>query len=458
MKPISLKKIKDACKGALYGDPALLAKNVCGVRIDDRKVEQGDLFVPIIGEKFDGHDFIERAMAAGAVCTLSDRELPEEIPHIRVKDTLAAYQRIAASYKSLFDVPTVGITGSAGKTTTKEMIASVLSAAFKVLKTQGNLNNQTGVPQNLLRLDDSHTAAVIEMGTNHFGEIAALSTIVAPDFCFITNIGDAHIEHLKSKEGILRAKLEILEGIKEGGRLYVNGDDPMLAPLRETHGAVTFGLSDQNDVYAENIRQSGLKGISFRARYPGDSGGFNVFVHAPGEHMAANALAGIAAGLAMGMREEDIARGVESYRPPEGRMNRTVLSGITIIDDSYNANPAAVKAAVNVLVKAEGNTVAVLGDMFELGEKSEAYHREIGEYAARKVDEICCIGDQSRFTVEAARNAGGSARHFGAPEDLLKYLAGHLKAGDTVLIKGSHGMRLDRTVRALIRHFTEQTT
>ena len=232
MKQFRLGDIAKCCCGRLVnGDPAA---EVHSVAIDDRKVQPGDLFVPIKGERFDGHEFISRAFGAGAVATLTERELEGSQPYILVDSTLDAFQAIAEYYKSLFPIKTVGITGSVGKTTTKEMIWSVLSRQFRTLKSEGNLNNQTGVPLTVMRLDNTYQAAVIEMGTNHFGEIASLAKVVRPDFCVITNIGTAHIEHLKSREGILRAKTEMLAYMKEGGRVLVNGDDDKLITLKKS--------------------------------------------------------------------------------------------------------------------------------------------------------------------------------------------------------------------------------
>ena len=445
MKQFRLGDIAKCCCGRMVnGDPAA---EVHSVAIDDRKVQPGDLFVPIKGERFDGHEFISRAFGAGAVATLTERELEGSQPYILVDSTLDAFQAIAEYYKSLFPIKTVGITGSVGKTTTKEMIWSVLSRQFRTLKSEGNLNNQTGVPLTVMRLDNTYQAAVIEMGTNHFGEIASLAKVVRPDFCVITNIGTAHIEHLKSRDGILRAKTEMLAYMKEGGRVLVNGDDDKLITLKKSRRDVfTFGLENYNDLYAEDLKPQGLEGTRFTAVWQG--GREELFVPAPGTHMVYNALCAMAVGLFMGMPVSEIREGIQAYAPLPGRMLLEKANGLTILNDVYNANPASMKAAIDVLRYAEGRKVCILGDMLELGQDSAHFHRVVGAYAADKgIDLILCVGSMAEEIYREALAHGGNAFYFADAEDDALYNL--IRPGDTVLVKASRVMALERAVARL---------
>lgn len=450
MKEFSLEQAVQAVHGTFCGDSALLSRNIRGVVIDNRRVEPDFLFVPIKGERFDGHDFIPAAYEAGAVACITERPLETDHPYILVEDSLAAFQGLAEFYKSLFSVKTVGITGSVGKTTTKELIASVLSQKYDVLKSEGNLNNQTGVPLTVLRLEAHHDVAVVEMGTNHFGEIRSLAKIVRPELCFLTNIGEAHIEHLGSKEGILKAKSEMLEYMQPDGHVFINGDDPYLKTLRDTRTDVTaFGLGRENDIYAKEIHSRGLGGTDFVIHVPDAE--FKVHVPSPGSHMIYNALAAAAAGLALGMASDEIAAGLAAYRTIAGRMCIEEKNGITVLNDVYNANPGSMRAALDVLAYAEGGRVCILGDMLELGEQAEQYHRELGRYAAKNADRVLCVGALAKYICEEAHNAGAEAEWFRTQDELLEKLGGFIHAGDAVLVKASRGMRLERTVEQLLK-------
>ncbi len=450
MKGFLLSEAVRAAGGVYHGPTDALKRIVRGVVIDNRKVEQDFLFVPIKGERFDGHDFIPAAYEAGVLACVTQKALETDRPYILVKDSLAAFQSLAEFYKNLFDLKTIGITGSVGKTTTKEMIASVLAQRFSVLKSEGNLNNQTGVPLSVLCIEDSHDVAVVEMGTNHFGEIRNLAKIARPDFCFLTNIGEAHIEHLGSKEGILKAKAEMLEYKRAGGRVFVNGDDPYLAALRKARDDVSaFGLDPQNDIFAKDIVPRGLEGTDFIACF--DSKELPLHVPSPGGHMVYNALAAVAAGLALGMEPEAIAKGVREYAPISGRMCIEQKNGITVLNDVYNANPGSVRAALDVLAYAEGRKVCVLGDMLELGENAERYHRETGAYAAKKADLVLCVGTLAQRMCEGAKEAGASSMWFHTQEALLEQRGEIVQPGDTVLVKASRGMHLEHTVERLLK-------
>nr|MDD6335584.1 UDP-N-acetylmuramoyl-tripeptide--D-alanyl-D-alanine ligase [bacterium] len=453
MKPMTVQQVVSACGGTFLGPQDMLSSPISGIAIDNRKVSAGNLFIPIRGERFDGHDFIPAAFETGALVCLSSRPLEGDYPCIRVADTQDALQDIAAFYRGLFAIKAIGITGSVGKTTTKEMIASVLSQRFRVCKSPGNLNNQIGVPLTLFGLQPGDQVAVIEMGTNHFGEIDRLARMVQPDVCFLTNIGEAHIEHLGSRAGILRAKCEMLAHMKPGGRVYVNGDDDMLRTLARSRGdVVTFGLDEGNDIRALDVQDMGLEGMHFTACVEGRR--LEVLVPSPGRHMVLNALAAIAAGRELGLDTDEIRRGIAAYQPVGGRMKIERAGGITVLNDVYNANPGSVRAAIDVLAHAQGRKVAILGDMLELGEQAMAYHRQIGEYAAAAgLDALYCVGPLSQSMAQGARQAGmACVQHAADQQGLLLGLPGQIMPGDTVLVKASRGMGLEKTVAFLLEH------
>lgn len=445
MEAMTLREIAAASEGRFCGDASLLDGSVSDVVIDSRVAKAGTLYVPIRGERFDGHDFIGAARENGAICVLSEHPLVEE-PYILVPDTLLALQRIAAHYRNKFSIPVIAISGSVGKTSTKEMLAAVLSVRFNVLKTIGSMNNQTGVPLTLFRLDGSHDAAVIEMGTNHFGEIDALAKIVSPTVCLLTNIGVAHIEFFGSREGILKGKCEMLPYLRKGGRIIVNGDDDLLSTVP---GAMRYGVGERCDLRAVDIAECGLDGMEFTAVY-GDTRA-RVRVPSPGGHAVSNALAAMSAGLSLGMRLDELARGVAAFEPPSGRMSIQHTARYTVLDDSYNANPNSVMAAIDVLEKVGGRRVAILGDMLELGAQTDEYHEVVGMYAARHgIDLILCVGPNSEQTFLGAHAiAPHRTRYFETLESLRSILPYLLREQDTVLVKGSRGMHLERIVELL---------
>ncbi|MDO4571916.1 MAG: UDP-N-acetylmuramoyl-tripeptide--D-alanyl-D-alanine ligase [Clostridia bacterium] len=447
MEVMRLGEIAAACEGRCICPASLLDAPVNDVVIDSRLAGPGSLYVPIRGERFDGHRFIGDARAKGALCVLSERALETE-PYILVPDALAALQAIAAHYRSRFSIPIVAITGSVGKTSAKEMLAAVLGTRFRVLKTQGNMNNQTGVPLTLFRLEARHEAAVIEMGTNHFGEIAALAKMASPTIALITNIGVAHIEFFGSREGILRGKTEMLPYLRPGGHVIVNGDDDLLASVP---GAMRYGTGAACDLRAADIEDRGLAGMDFTAVYGGRSA--RVHVPSPGRHAVMNALAAMAVGLRLGLALEALAQGVAAFEPPAGRMCVTRTERFTVLDDSYNANPTSVMAAIDVLEGVKGRRVCILGDMRELGGQSAAFHEEAGRYAAlHGADLILCVGPEAESCFRGAKAvAPQRAHYFATQEGLISMLPRLLVKGDTVLVKASRGMHLERTVEALLQ-------
>lgn len=447
---LSIREVVTACRGRLiWGDDEVV---ISGVSTDTRTIEPGMLFIPIRGENFDGHKFIDKAIENGAAAVLTELGGEYSVPAVRVEDTRRAMGRLASYYLNKLNIPTVAITGSVGKTTTKDMVASVLAKRYNVYKTQGNLNNDIGVPLTVFALKPYHTAAVIEMGMNHFGEISYLTSIVKPDVALITNVGVSHIENLGSREGILKAKCEIFEGLKSDGTAIVNGDDDMLSTLRgNLKGLVMFGTNTSLDWYADNIRERGLEGIDCTIHGNGSSVCFDVSISVPGRHMVLNALAAAAAGYALGMSAEEIKAGIEDFKPTKMRMDIIHSGDLTIINDAYNSNPVSAMAAVDVLAAEEGVRCAVLGDMFELGSFAPKLHYELGEYTAKKgIDIIVAVGELSRELYEGAKQVRNkNVYYFKTQEDFLENIDSIIHGKMTVLVKASRGMKFEKTTEKL---------
>jgi len=453
MRELSLYKITAAVGGKLKGKYNNIKIN--DVATDSRKRDlSGALFVALPGERFDGHDFVREAIYKGAACILSERELDTSHPVIIVPSTRAALLDLAAYYRSLFDLHVVAVTGSVGKTVTKDMTAQVLSTKYKTLKTEGNLNNAIGLPTTVFKLDESYQAAVFELGMSRPGEVRELGRVAQPTVAVITNIGDAHSENFDGREQILAAKAELLEHLTERGHTVLNGDDELLKAFGAGRNRTRyFGAGPGCDYTASNIKSNGLIGVSCTIKY-GESQ-FKANIPLPGGHMVYNALAAAAAGDILGISEAGIKSGLESVRPSKMRMDiLNAPNGVTVINDAYNASPASVVAGLDVLSGVESRKVCILGDMLELGEKSGALHGEIGAYAAsRGIDLIICVGENSAATYGAASaNAGGASRqiYFKTQDDLLAALDGLTREGDTVLVKASRGMEFEKTVAALM--------
>jgi UDP-N-acetylmuramoyl-tripeptide--D-alanyl-D-alanine ligase len=430
-----------------------------GVSIDSRTVAPGELFVAIVGPRFDGHDFLAEAASRGAVAALVHRAAaaPRGLALIRVADTTRALADIARRVRSSTDVPVVCITGSAGKTTTKNMAAALLETRGPVLKTEGNLNNQYGLPLTLVRLGPEHSSAVLELGMSAPGELRGLSAIAQPDVAVITNVGPAHLGFFPSVDAIAEAKAEILEGLRPGGAAVLNGDDPRLRRIGERSGreVVWFGRHRRHDVSAENWRGS-LAGMRFDLRL----GGRTVDVALPlaGIHHVMNFLAAAAVAHRLGIGADAIAEAATRMEPAphRGQVLRRI-EGVVILDDSYNASPDAVEAAVTALGLAGGRRrVAFLGDMLELGETGPRLHREVGERLGGRVDVIVGVGPMAKDLVEGARAAGfgeEALSHFPDSTSAATAAPDLARAGDAILVKGSRGMRMERVVQALLGRF-----
>lgn len=452
MKNLTLRNITRACQGTYHGDESLLDREVAGVTIDSRKVEKDFLFVAINGERFNAHQFIPDTIEKGALCVVSHEDLGDtDYPYILVEATGQALLDIAKLYRDSFDVKVVGITGSVGKTSTKEMIASVLAQKYNVHKTQGNFNNECGLPLTIFEMNEEHQVSVLEMGINHFGEMRKLSTVASPDICVITNIGVAHLEFLKTREGIMQEKTQMFQDMKPGGSVVLNGDDPLLSTIGPVKGSdpIFYGLDqDKNVIYATDVEPLGLKGTSCTIHLP--EGSFSCVVPIPGIHMVSNALAGSAVGSKLGLSTEEIKRGIESLPSIPGRNHIIQTDRLILLDDCYNANPVSMKASLDVLNMGIGRKVAVLGDMGELGPDYAALHRSVGEYAAEiGIDLVCAIGPMSKEIAEGAASDGTKALWFETKADFLAQTKDILKDGDNVLIKASHGMEFPEIVEAL---------
>ena len=375
MKNMSLKEIATAVGGRYYGDETLMTQTVTAVTIDSRKIETGCLFVAIKGARVDGHDFIPTVMEQGALCAISEQIIPNATyPYVLVSSCKQALKDLAEHYRKSLDIKVVGITGSVGKTSTKEMIASVLSQKYNVLKTEGNFNNEIGLPLTIFNIRDCHEIAVLEMGISDFGEMHRLTKMARPDVCVITNIGLCHLENLGNRDGILKAKTEMFDYMQSDAKIILNGDDDKLTTVKEVKGVTPqfFGLNDSLDAFADNVRSLSLKGTACNIHLDDDS--FETIIPIPGHHMVYNALAGALVGQELGLTTHEIKAGIEALIPVSGRNNLIETDSLLIIDDCYNANPISTKASLDVLALADNRKVAILGDMFELGENEKQMH------------------------------------------------------------------------------------
>ncbi len=432
---------------AALGLPQMQAQaTLADVCTDTRKIQPGSLFVCLRGERFDGHSFASQAAQLGAAALLADHPVDADVPQLVVTDTGKALLQLAGWYRRRFQLPVVGLTGSVGKTTTKEFIALVLGAKYNTLKTQGNLNNEIGVPQMLFRLEDSHTAAVIEMGMNHFGEISRLTRAVAPTVGLITNIGVSHIENLGSRAGILQAKLEILEGMAPDAPLIVNMDNDMLRTVKlGDRPLLTFAIDDQSaDFTATDIAEQGST-TTFTVHHSTFTQ--PVTIPTVGIHNVYNALAAMAVGYVTGVDSAAAAASaLANYVPAGMRQNLVQVGGVQVIEDCYNASPDSMRAALQTLGKLPVHRrYAVLGAMLELGDYAKEAHTQVGKMAAENgIDGVLAYGADAAYIVEAAKQAGlENARLFDTKEALAQSLAQQVQPGDGVLFKGSRGMHLE---------------
>lgn len=413
------------------------------ITTDSRNVIAGAMFGAIAGERVDGHDYLASAMEKGAVCALVEHAVDHPLPQLVVPSTETALQKLAGYYRSQFDIPVIGVTGSVGKTTAKEMIASVLSQRFNTLKTEKNFNNELGVPFTLFRLAPEHEAAVVEMGISGFGEMTRLTNMVKPDIAVFTLIGDAHLEFLKSREGVLKAKGEIIAGIPQDGLVVANGDDALLRAHDFGRETLLFGFGENCALRAANVQSDGdatrcdllWQGRSIPVRIP-----------AYGRHMVYAALMGAAVGLHLGLSDEQIIAGIEGYETVGHRGRVLKTDRFTIIDDCYNSNPTSAASAVRSMLDLTGRPVAILGDMLELGENSEALHRELGAFAAENGVQVIACGELAKTVAEGA---GETAHWFADTAALREALPELVADGDVILVKASRRMKFEDITECL---------
>jgi len=438
-----------------------------GLTTNSRDVVQGNLFIPLIGERFDGHDFIPEAMKKGAAGLLIKRRahtitenMPDAISVILVNDTLRALGDIAGMWRNRFSIPVVAVTGSSGKTTTKEMIATVAGLSGTILKSRGNFNNLVGLPLSLLELNSEHEMAVVEMGTNQRGEIARLTAVANPDIGVITNIGPAHLEGFGSLDGIMAEKGDLFSTMRDSGVAIINRDDRFSRVLADRWAGrnITFGIDENAFVRAERIFMRGDHGMSFTLTMGGTGKGVDMTV--VGKHNIYNALACAAACLAMGIEYDLICEGLSAFRQVQGRMDvHRLKMGGTIIDDSYNANPSSTMEALKTLsdLKGKNESMVIFGDMLELGDDAERLHEEIGgAMADTGVGNIFLKGDFSRSVARGAIQEGFDEDNIyfvDAPEDMMAELHSLLREGDWVLIKGSRNMKMETFLKAILEEF-----
>ncbi|MBR1554045.1 MAG: UDP-N-acetylmuramoyl-tripeptide--D-alanyl-D-alanine ligase [Oscillospiraceae bacterium] len=445
MEMLTLKEIAEK-----LGTSAPVDAEITEISTDTRKLPEGCLFLALRGKKFDGHHFVKQALEAGAVCAVTDTQI-ENLPCLVVKDTGKALLDIANLYRNKFHIPVVAVTGSVGKTTTKELIACVLSEKYNTLKTEANLNNEIGMPKTILNLTSQHGAMVLEMGMNHFGEISRMTNSAEPTVAVITNIGFSHVENLGSQEGIKKAKLEILEGMKDDAPLVTNADDALLCTLKSELSRPVYTFSTKGnpaDVSAEDIKEE--NGVTTFTICHGEKKSLAV-LPAVGEHNVKNALAAYLVGTLAGMEEQEILCGLAKYQPTGMRQNIMEKNGQIIIADCYNASPDSMQAGLNVLGNylADGRKIAVLGDMLELGAMSDELHSRVGIMAKNAgIDMLFCYGKASE---KIAESAGDKIQKFCTDnaEILTQKLRETVQDGDVLLFKASHGMHLETIIESL---------
>ena len=446
MTPCTAREICAAVGGTLLQDSGA---PVTGVTTDSRAVQPGQLFIPLVGERFDGHAYISKALEGGAAGCLTAREPETLLPgklYIQVADTRLALKALASWYRDKFDLPVVQVTGSAGKTTTKEMIASVLSQRYNTLRTEGNFNNDIGAPLTLLRLMPEHQAAVIETGMNHFGEIRYLGEMVRPDIAVITNVGDAHIENLgNTRQGILRAKCEIFENLTPEGIAVLNGDDELLNTVTLPQTILRCGVGDGCGVRVTDIDDRGLEGVACTVAIEGEH--YRLTTSAPGRYMIYPMAMAAAIGRRLGLTGEEIAAGVAAYTTVGSRMHLIRLPGERlVIDDCYNANPQSMAEGLRMLAASPArHRVAVLGDMGELGQLTAQAHRDMGALTRRLGLTAVAVGEK----MHALTETDPQAQWFATVEEAMPAIRQLFTPGTAVLVKASHAMHFERIVKEL---------
>ena len=412
---------------------------------DSRQMKNGGMYIPLKGERFDGHNFIESAFQTGAQAIISEKDVKyEDKIVIKVKDTYQALKDMASYLRNHRPVKVVGVTGSVGKTSTRDMVYSVVKQKYKTLKTEGNYNNEIGLPLTILRYHDEEVL-VLEMGMNHLQEMSRLSMIARPDIACITNVGTAHIGELGSRENILKAKLEIINGMKEGSTLIINQDNDMLQTVELPHlNVVRVGKGKEASIQASHIILEETKS-SFEVEYQGKKEIIEVPVQ--GEHNISNALIAIAVGIELNISLEDIKKGIQEFKLTKNRMDILEKNHKTVIDGTYNASVDSMKSSIDVLANYKKRKVAILADMLELGDYSQQLHEEVGSYVASKgIDILVCVGKEAKYIYQKARESMKDVYYFESNQEVIARLDELLKEDDVILVKGSHSMNLKEVV------------
>ena len=449
MDKISVKQVADFIDGTLIGDDVYITS----ATTDSREANQGAMFIGIKGECVDGNDFATDFLKNGGSCAVveKDIEIPKGKCAIRVEDTKKAIRDIAKFYRTTLDIQVVGVTGSVGKTSTKDMLYSVVSQSFNTFATKGNFNNEIGVPLTIFQLDSSYDKAIVEMGMSNLGEISRLTEIAKPQVAVITNIGTAHIGNLGSRENILKAKLEVLKCLD--GIAILNGDDEYLWGAKENiaHKTVYYGIENSASDYVAYDVECDNKGSRFKLKINGME--YSFFVPVVGTHHVYNAMAAIICGLHFGMTVEGIAEGISSYTTSGMRQKEIQVGKIKLIEDCYNASSDSMKSSLNVLKSMSANcrSIAVLGDMLEQGNFAEENHRLVGEYAASSgTDTLVCVGKDAKYIADEAKKCGVlNVYEFDTNVQASQFLCEYIKDGDVVLFKASRGMKLEEVSASL---------
>ncbi len=450
----NVKDLVGATGGIL--NSGVVPKRFPSLSTDTRLIREGEVFVALQGRNFDGHDFVEEAINRGARCIVyasqeKVRTFHKGIAYIKVKDTLAALGAIACFHRMRFDIPVIAVTGSSGKTTTKEMIAWVLEAKYNVLKNKGTQNNQIGVPMTLLEIRSKHDLCIVEMGTNRKGEIDQLTRVARPNVGVITNIGPAHLEFLESLQGVYREKISLLRHLESPAIAILNRSDMILGKLSriKTRPIFFFGINREAEFMATEIAYKPQSvSFLFNKMHPME-------IKHCALHNVSNALAAIACGLVFGIDIAVIKERIQAFDSPDMRLKEIRMNTFTVFDDSYNSNPQSLKQAIDVLCRhpGAGRRILVMGDMLELGKKADDFHTYFGRYVCRKpIDMLVTVGQFSRLTSESARKSGmaeGCVHHFNECPQVLEFIGGQVKQGDVLLIKGSRAMRMERIVAFL---------
>ncbi len=449
LKGLTVRAMAAAAEGSFVGDEAVLDTEVTSAVIDSRKAVRGSVFFAIRGENTDGYNFIPSAAEKGALCCVCERAY-DGYNCIVVNDVVKALQDIARAYRTMLNITIVGITGSVGKTTTKEVVASVLSQRYKVVKTEGNYNNGLGVPLTILSIHSDAEVAVVEMGINHYGEMRLLSSITRPTMCIMTNIGISHIENFGSRENIFEAKSEIFEYMPPTARCILNGDDDLLRTAQRNN-VCFYGFGKDNDVNIESFCEHGFDGTDFTVNLFGEQ--LECRVSVPGRHILFAAMAAMAAGSWLGISKDQLVDGVAAAKTISGRVNVIRTEKYTVIDDCYNAAPQSMESGIDLLTKCDAKrTVCILGDMGELGGEAPLLHRHVGEHAAKcGVGLLVAIGSLSENMYSGCLQNGGNCLYFKTKEEFLERLEGVLLPGDVILVKASHFMDFPKIVEALIK-------